>query len=82
MECRMLDDLERGVDRSDSRLQDAMKKMRKFVRDTEGSTLCYTYPLPPLQSTDIVTFAEKKSGWCIGILVVILLILLMLVILL
>lgn len=37
LECRMLDDLERGVDRSDSRLQDAMKKMRKFVRDTEGS---------------------------------------------
>lgn len=33
---RMLDDLERGVDRSDSKLQHAMKKMRKFVRDTEG----------------------------------------------
>lgn len=76
----MLDDLERGVDRSDSKLQDAMKKMRKFVRDTEGSTLRYTHSL--LSPTDILNCAEKKSGWCIGILVVILLILLMLVILL
>ncbi|KAI0261641.1 t-SNARE [Gloeopeniophorella convolvens] len=31
----MLDDLGRGVDRSDSKLSDAMRKMRKFVRDTE-----------------------------------------------
>jgi hypothetical protein len=33
---RMLDDLERGVDQTDSKLGDAMRKMRKFIRDTEG----------------------------------------------
>lgn len=31
----MLDDLGRGVDRSESKLADAMKKMKKFMRDTE-----------------------------------------------
>ncbi|KAN0131598.1 t-SNARE [Lactarius tabidus] len=31
----MLDDLDRGVDRTDSKLSDAMRKMRKFVRETE-----------------------------------------------
>jgi hypothetical protein len=38
----MLDDLDRGVDRTDSKLSDAMRKMRKFVRETEGqsSMLC------------------------------------------
>lgn len=32
----MLDDLERNVDRSDSKLDSAMRKMKKFIRDTEG----------------------------------------------
>ena len=32
----MLDDLDRGVDRTDSKLSDAMRRMRKFVRETEG----------------------------------------------
>lgn len=32
----MLDDLETGVTRSDQKLDDAMKRMRKFLRDTEG----------------------------------------------
>lgn len=32
----MLDDLEQGVDRTDTKLNDAMRKMRKFIRDTEG----------------------------------------------
>ncbi|KAI0367650.1 hypothetical protein BV20DRAFT_1037555 [Pilatotrama ljubarskyi] len=31
----MLDDLERGVDRSDAKLNTAMKKMRNFIRQTE-----------------------------------------------
>nr|VWP00913.1 Non-specific serine/threonine protein kinase (EC [Ganoderma boninense] len=31
----MLDDLERGVDRSDAKLSTAMSKMRKFIRQTE-----------------------------------------------
>ncbi|KAI3604298.1 snare domain protein [Moniliophthora roreri] len=31
----MLDDLERNVDRTDSRLSSAMQKMRKFVRESE-----------------------------------------------
>jgi len=55
----MLDDLDRGVDRTDTKLSDAMRRMRKFVRETE----------------------EKRSGWCIAILIVVLLILLLAVIL-
>ncbi|KAH9171917.1 t-SNARE [Lactarius sanguifluus] len=55
----MLDDLDRNVDRMDSKLSDAMRKMRKFVRETE----------------------EKRSGWCIAILIVVLLMLLAAVIL-
>jgi len=31
----MLDDLDHSVDRTDSKLSDAMRKMRKFVRETE-----------------------------------------------
>ena len=31
----MLDDIERGVDTSGAKLDDAMKRMRKFIRDTE-----------------------------------------------
>jgi hypothetical protein len=34
--CRMLEDLDRNVDRTDSKLSDAVRRMRKFVRDTEG----------------------------------------------
>ncbi|KAH9074240.1 t-SNARE [Lactarius deliciosus] len=55
----MLDDLDHSVDRTDSKLSDAMRKMRKFVRETE----------------------EKRSGWCIAILIVVLLMLLAAVIL-
>jgi hypothetical protein len=32
----MLVDLEQGVSRSDQKLGGAMKRMRKFIRDTEG----------------------------------------------
>jgi hypothetical protein len=32
----MLDDLEANVDRTDSKLSNAMRRMKKFVRDTEG----------------------------------------------
>ncbi|KAI0078303.1 hypothetical protein K474DRAFT_935308 [Panus rudis PR-1116 ss-1] len=31
----MLDDLERGVDRSDAKLSSAMSRMKKFIRETE-----------------------------------------------
>jgi len=31
----MLDDIEQGVDHSGAKLDDAMKRMRKFLRDTE-----------------------------------------------
>lgn len=31
----MLDDIEQGVDRSNAKLDGAMKRMRKFIRDTE-----------------------------------------------
>ena len=37
----MLDDLDRGVDRTDSKLSDAMRRMRKFVRETEGQFPCH-----------------------------------------
>ncbi|KAF8549082.1 hypothetical protein OG21DRAFT_1448321 [Imleria badia] len=33
----MLDDLERNVDRSDSKLNSAMRKMKKFIQDTEDT---------------------------------------------
>ncbi|KAN0084542.1 t-SNARE [Tylopilus felleus] len=33
----MLDDVERNVDRSDSKLDGAMRRMRKFMRDTEDT---------------------------------------------
>ncbi|KAJ7100264.1 t-SNARE [Mycena belliarum] len=38
----MLDDLERGVDQTDSKLSDAMQRMRKFMRQSEekGSGWC------------------------------------------
>ncbi|KAJ3715118.1 snare protein TLG1/Syntaxin [Lentinula raphanica] len=38
----MLDDLETGVDRTDGKLSDAMRKMRKFARESEerGSGWC------------------------------------------
>ena len=35
----MLEDLEQGVDKADTKLNSAMKKMRKFIRDTEGELL-------------------------------------------
>lgn len=31
----MLDGIEQGVDRSNAKLDSAMKRMRKFIRDTE-----------------------------------------------
>lgn len=38
----MLDDLEHGVDRTDSKLSSAMSKMQKFIRQSEekGSGWC------------------------------------------
>ncbi|KAJ1311702.1 hypothetical protein OPQ81_010175 [Rhizoctonia solani] len=55
----LLSELEANVDRSGSKLDSAMKKMKHFIRETE----------------------ETKSGWCIGILIVILCVLLLAVIL-
>ena len=40
----MLDDLERGVTASDSKLNTAMAKMRKFIRQTEGAHYCSSAP--------------------------------------
>jgi hypothetical protein len=39
---RLLDDLEQGVDQTDTKLGDAMRRMRKFIRQTEerGSGWC------------------------------------------
>ncbi|KAF8135999.1 t-SNARE [Mycena galopus ATCC 62051] len=41
----MLDDLEHGVDRTDSKLNDAMQRMRKFLRQSEekGSGWCIIF---------------------------------------
>ena len=45
--ARMLQDLEQGVDRSEAKLNSAMSRMRKFIRQTEGSftLLCQLYLL-------------------------------------
>lgn len=37
---RMLEDLGHGVDQTDSKLSDAVRRMRKFVRETEGQSPC------------------------------------------
>lgn len=74
----MLGDLEQGVDQSDAKLSGAMRRMKKFIRQTEGSS-------PRLGSImlslNICIPAETKSGWCITILIVILMALLLAVIL-
>ena len=77
----MLDDLEVGVDRTDSKLSDAMRRMRKFIRQTEGTSCCHAAFQRPV--SDLFCFAsiETKSGWCIIILIVVLMILLVAVIL-
>lgn len=38
----MLDDLEQNVDKTDTKLSDAMRRLRKFLRDSEekGSGWC------------------------------------------
>lgn len=74
--CRMLSDVERGVDQADSKLNDAMTKMKKFIRETEGQ-----YRLASrFHHAEADLQAETKSGWCIGILIFILLCLLVAVI--
>jgi hypothetical protein len=41
----MLNDLEAGVDRTENKLGSAMKKMKKFIRETEGiSLIAYSAP--------------------------------------
>lgn len=42
---RLLDDLDRNVDRVDHKLQGAMQRMRKFLRDSEekGSGYCIVF---------------------------------------
>lgn len=43
---RMLDDLERNVDRTDSKLSDAMRRMKKFIRQTEGESVNFNSLCP------------------------------------
>jgi len=50
----MLEDLDRNVDRTDSKLSDAMRRMRKFVRDTEGQ-----FPRP---ESDILALNIRQKG--------------------
>lgn len=42
---RMLVDLESTVDRTDSKLGSAMRRMRKFIRQTEGRFIVIMSPL-------------------------------------
>lgn len=75
---RMLDDVERNVDRTDSKLNSAMRKMKKFIRDTEGiSETVLRYR----RRADAWIHSDTKSGWCITILIIVLVILLLAVIL-
>jgi hypothetical protein len=75
---RLLTDLEDGVDRTTGRLDGAMKKMRKFIRQQEGMyARCDCFA----ESELIRSHSETKSGWCIVILIIILLGLLLAVIL-
>ena len=74
----MLDDLGTSVDRTENKLGSAMKKMQKFIRDTEGGR-------DSLAQKPVLMFssrAETKSGWCITILIIILCALLLAVVLL
>lgn len=52
--CRMLEDLDRNVDRTDSKLSDAVRRMRKFVRETEGQ-----FPRP---ESDILALNTGQKG--------------------
>ena len=65
----MLQDLEQGVDRSEAKLNSAMSRMRKFIRQTEGSFTLLCQLCPPLL---IYETSETKSGWCIVFLIIVL----------
>lgn len=54
----MLDDVERGVDRSDAKLGAAMQTMRKFIRQTEGMR---TAMLQVMTETEGYLFLQKRS---------------------
>ena len=73
----LLNDLGENVDRTGSRLRDSLKRIQKFVRQTEGKGRSLIEYTCITQMCNI----ETKSGWCIAILIVILLVLLLMVIL-
>ena len=80
----MLVDLERNIDKTDSKLSDAMRRMKRFIRQTEGTSIsCSEVILLVPLSGRILTLpiVETKSGWCIVILIIILMALLLAVIL-
>ena len=78
----MLDDLERNVEVTDSKLSNAMTKMKKFIRQTEGEDPSQLYPTFVAQYFLILFhLVETKSGWCIIILIIVLMALLLAVIL-
>jgi hypothetical protein len=43
-DIRMLEDLESGVDDTQTKLSTSMRKLQKFIRDTEGSLLQASRP--------------------------------------
>ena len=73
---RMLTDLERNVDKTDGKLNDAMRRMKRFIRQTEGMRLFGEFAMH-----SHTTLVETKSGWCIVILIIVLMALLLAVIL-
>ena len=50
---RMLDDLERNVEVTDSKLSNAMTKMKKFIRQTEGKNFVRFF-----NSTFVIRFPD------------------------
>ena len=50
---RMLDDLERNVEVTDSKLSNAMTKMKKFIRQTEGKNF-----VPLANSMFVIRFPD------------------------
>ena len=57
----MLDDLEVGVERTDSKLSGAMRRMRKFIRQTEGISFLFCLTL----MNDIRFIIDRNEIWVV-----------------
>jgi len=66
----MLDDIERGVDRSGPKLDDTMKRMRKFIRDTEETKSESVQPFDVHRLLQNITSSSTANAvleapWCV-----------------